>query len=54
MSLSPYEVLVLIGLFAIGVGVYKLQMQLKNYYRIVTPIIEDWYARNSDKKIPRD
>jgi hypothetical protein len=54
MSVTLFQSLVLIALFAIGVEAYQIRKQLKNYYRICRPIIEDFYRRNHDAKIPHD
>jgi hypothetical protein len=49
-----FEWLVLTFLFGIAAGVYRIEKQIKNYYRICRPIIEGFYSRNPDAKIPRD
>jgi hypothetical protein len=54
MSDEVFRWLVLVGLFAIGVEAYQIHKTLKNYYRICRPIIEDFYKRNPDAKIPHD
>ena len=54
MNFTWFEGVAVVGLVLILIEVYNIRKEASNRYRIMRPMIEDWYERHPDTKIPRD
>ena len=52
MNFTWFEGVAVVGLVLILIEVYNIRKEAPNRYRIMRPMIEDWYERNAGKCIP--
>ena len=52
MNFTWFEGVAVVGLVLILIEVYNIRKEAPNRYRIMRPMIEDWYERNAGKRIP--